>query len=182
VADHATGFLSDAKVLDAVEACGLSAVVTYLAVRDASWRNGRREVAREVVRALPRPYVFDAAEAIAALQSAGLLDAEGCIPAAVWESWFGKARDQRAALRGRWDRANKRRRDADSAVTARSHRGDNAVTARSQRGDSVLTATPSLPPPIREGEDAAPDKGRAASSPEWESMSFKQKVELVAGA
>ena len=74
------------------------AVTIFLATLLASWGAGERCVADEAT-----PVWLDPdPEIIAALQAAGLLDAEGRIPEQAWTSWYEPARARRddARLRG----------------------------------------------------------------------------------
>lgn len=95
IADHDVGFLSDDRVLDAVELAGPRAIVGYLAVRDLSWARGERVTYGSAVRRLSPLYglePFAPDPVLEALVSTGLLDADGRIPEASWEVWYSPAR------------------------------------------------------------------------------------------
>lgn len=109
VADHAVRFLRDPKVVRALRRAGPESVIAYIAVRDASWENGRRICFDDAVD--PLPFTLDDPESVrAVLADVGLLDAEGCIPEKTWTDWFGSAWTQRAQNRERWRTAKANQR------------------------------------------------------------------------
>jgi len=94
-ADISVGFLRDVKIRRLRQYGDEQATtLLYLAIVLSSWEEGFRLTAEEAD--LP---VTPTLERVAALQSVGLLDVDGKVPARVWEAWFRPA----------WERREKRR-------------------------------------------------------------------------
>lgn len=184
VADVATGLFDDPKVKALWRAIGdqgrvSHALALHMATLLASWRQGNRVTVQEAA-----PLWLDPdPELVAALKKARLLDSAGRIPARSWRGWFEPASERRDLLRGRWSRANARRKgvksdsgtDSDTqkvirepmsarATTVRGSgladrlvRENSADTAPLPRGDHSVTATPVRPsviPSVRPGAPA----------------------------
>lgn len=124
-ADHDVGFLTDARILDAVDLSGPAAVVAYLAVRDASWARGERVQLPVALRQLPASYQLgDLDGLLQTLQRVGLLDPQGRIPESSWAVWFLAAANRRQARResgrlGGLAKAGKRRSSNGKATPQR---------------------------------------------------------------
>lgn len=115
IADVDTGLLSDPKVLrlvrraraeDAPVDIPATALLLYVSLVLSSWEAGERLAFDD---GLPAWWIDDGLHYQTALTNAGLLDAEGRIPEASWESWFGPARDRRDAARTAGREGNRRR-------------------------------------------------------------------------
>jgi len=153
VADLDTGLLSDPKVLrlvrraraeEAPDAVPATALLLYVSLVLSSWEAGERLPFDD---GLPAFWIDDGINYQTALTNAGLLDAEGRIPEASWESWFGPARDRRDAARTagregarrRWHPgANGSPSQPDSNPNARSDRTDRS----DQRGRARARSAP----------------------------------------
>jgi hypothetical protein len=165
-ADLYVGFLDDRKVQRAMARAGSDAVVAYLAVVLASWRDERpAQLADELPLALEAR--LDELQGV--LAQVGLLDASGAIPADAWEHHL--ARPLAAAERKRErDRASgaaggrqtrDRRPTVDRQTVASGSPGDRKVPSR-----SVPVPTPNG---VRNGEVTTPPPapvgaGRAGAS------------------
>lgn len=147
-ADLDTGYFDDLKLralrraLPDVAAMN-HAIVLHLAVVLESWAAGDR-----ISYVVAAPLWLDPDPgAVTALQTVGLLDAEGCIPESAWNGWYTLAFERREKSRDRWKKANDRRprRPSSSGSTAptepsvpllpsvsdeTSPRGNGDVTAR----------------------------------------------------
>ena len=186
-ADHDVGFLVDDRVLDAVELVGPVAVVAYLAVRDASWARGERVDLTAAVRRLPALYGLDDVleEVAAALLGVGLLDAEGRIPRASWDVWFGAAAARREIRRARGRAGGLAKSRNRGASTSSAHPNGKPNTSPSTSSAQVeRKSTRALPDRpydlpdgrsvVREDDPTDPyagasfrDRVAAAGGPEW---------------
>lgn len=145
VADVATGLYDDPKVKALWRALGDRgrmghALTLHMATVLASWRHGCRVTVQEAVPVWLEPDV----ELVTALQSARLLDKAGKLPIRSWKGWFEPASERRDKVRGRWTRANERRRQAAAEVAARLQRGYNAGTTTPVRPTVRPTVRPSV--------------------------------------
>lgn len=132
IADHDVGFLSDDRIIRAVRQSGAWAIVAYLAVRDASWARGERVTFAVAVDRLPRVYGEDVDAALTTLVDVGLVDADGRIPKATWDSWYVPANDRREARRasGRLGGLAKAAKHTSSDATALLERRPTRPTVR----------------------------------------------------
>lgn len=106
-ADIAVGFLRDVKIRRLRQYGDEQATtLLYLAVVLTSWEEGYRLTVDEADTPVPAT-----PERTTALQTVGLLDSEGKVPARVWESWFRPA----------WDRREKRRTGGIEGARRRWH-------------------------------------------------------------
>jgi hypothetical protein len=148
-ADLFVGFLDDRKVQRAIRAAGSDAVVAYLAVVLASWRDERPAAFADE---LPLYLEDRADELLAVLVRIGLLEADGTIPTDVWDRRLARAiadaerkreRDRLAGAAG--GRSNGERPSDDRQTTAR----------RSPSGRKVPSRSVPVPTPngVRNGED-----------------------------
>jgi len=101
------------------------AMIVYMAVLLARWREGRRVKPEDAVPLwLPSDRLVNAPEL---LRSVGLLDRQGRIPTKTWAKWYEPVRERRARNRDRWARYNASR----TGGTAELPRGSDAATAPS---------------------------------------------------
>ena len=139
------------------------AMLAYVLVVLASWREGRRLALEEAA-----PDWLEVPPGVGpGLYEAGLLDSEGRVPANAWRGWYGAAAERRGTQRDRWRRAQARRRTREApddgelddeesphrgviAESSRSHRGvELAESSRSHRGVIAPVRLPSVRPPYR---------------------------------
>lgn len=116
-----------------------TAIVVYLAVLLASWREGRRVAAEDAVPLwLPLERLLDADED---LRSVGLLDRRSKIPARAWSKWYDPVEARRDRNRERWARYNASR----TGGAAELPRGNGAATPPSVpfRSDPAVPSSPS---------------------------------------
>jgi hypothetical protein len=101
------------------------AMVVYVAVVLASWRDGRRVPAGDAVPLWLPPDRL--AQPVEDLRAVGLLDKSGRIPSRTWAKWYEPVRERRDRNRDRWARYNAQR----TGSTAELPRGSDAATAPS---------------------------------------------------
>lgn len=112
------------------------AMIVYMAVLLASWREGRRVKPEDAAPLwLPSDRLVNAPELLAGV---GLLDRQGRIPARTWAKWYDPVRERRSRNRERWARYNAQR----TGNTAELPRGSDAGTAPSVpfRSDPIRTS------------------------------------------
>ena len=98
------------------------AMIVYLSVLLASWREGKRVKPEDAVPLwLPADRLVNAPEL---LRSVGLLDKSGRIPARTWSKWYDPVEARRDRNRERWSRYNASR----TGATAEVPRGNDAAT------------------------------------------------------
>jgi hypothetical protein len=128
------------------------AMIVYMAVLLASWREGRRVKPEDAVPLwLPSDRLVNAPEL---LRSVGLLDRQGRIPTKTWAKWYEPVRERRARNRDRWARYNASR----TGGTAELPRGSDAATAPSVpfRSDPIRTSR--ARGRARDGSQESPEK------------------------
>lgn len=156
-ADIDTAILDDPKVRALVratrnEALTARCLVGYVATVTASWARGERVTLQDAA-----PLWVTGLDLLSErLGSAGLLDAEGRIPAHAWDSWFGPARDRRQNGRDRWHRWNDRQKGGDSLTV--SQPGADRVPTPTASQSVIPTGSPvpsreSTIEPLRNGTD-----------------------------
>lgn len=150
IADLDTGLLRDAKFRAlrrdlTLQAERTEAVTLYVAVLLESWEAGERLTLDEAT-----PEWMNPTSGVAqALITVGLLDEDGRIPEAAWNSWFVTAAERRQISRDRWKRAQANRRGRKPKPspddTAGSHRGVIDESAGSHRPPTVRPSVPAEP-------------------------------------
>jgi hypothetical protein len=165
-ADLFVGFLDDRKVQRAMARAGSDAIVAYLSVVLASWRDERPA---QLADELPLALEARLEELQGVLVQVGLLTPAGAIPDDVWDRRLGPAiatadrgRERKRAYRERVASAS---RDGDKPRTGRPRNGDNASR------DMVPSRSVPVPTPngVRNGEKTTPPPapvgaGRAGAS------------------
>ncbi len=145
------------------------AMLAYVLVVLASWREGRRLALEEAA-----PDWLEVPPGVGpGLYEAGLLDSEGRVPANAWRGWYGAAAERRGTQRDRWRRAQARRRTREApddgelddeesphrgviAESSRSHRGvELAESSRSHRGVIAPVRPTVRPAALPAGTDVA---------------------------
>ena len=150
IADLDTRLLRDAKFRAlrrhlTLQAERTEAVTLYVAVLLESWEAGERLTLDEAT-----PEWVNPTPAVAqALVTVGLLNEDGRIPEAAWNSWFVTAAERRQISRDRWKRAQANRRGRKPKPspddTAGSHRGVIDESADSHRPPTVRPSVPAEP-------------------------------------
>jgi hypothetical protein len=98
IGDRSTRTLYDVRLVRAARKVGLSAVVAWDAIVDASWEAGHRVTFADAVDILPYD-LGDTDAVLAALVSIGLLADDGCIREESWQTWYQPAYDRREERR-----------------------------------------------------------------------------------
>jgi hypothetical protein len=165
VVDHDPAFLDDPKVLDALEAGGPAAVLGYVLVRDASWREGDRLRFRDAVRAAPYAVVLalgDVTDVLRTLVDCELLDDDGRIPVGPWASWFEAARERVTARQEAGRRAG-----IASGITRRRTTVERPLNDRSRSDERSLNPSLAEPSsaPYRSGGSARPSRAHTRATP-----------------
>jgi hypothetical protein len=143
VADVDVGFMHDRKVValsrllndDAL--CAV-AVVMYQAVVLASWEAGERVAIEDAQPAWLRVSLGGVRSS---LEAVALIDAEGRVPEATWEGWFGPARDRRSLRRAQGRAGGLASARARGEANAQPNGSPNAEPVARRIGSDRLSTT-----------------------------------------